>query len=423
MPRVSVIIATYNWSEALRCALRSLQLQIFTDFEVMVVGDACTDDSADVVAGFADPRFRWMNRARNAGGQWAPNNDGISEATGEFIAYLGHDDLWYPTHLESLVRAADANRADVACAIAMMYGPPETGVRAVCGVFRDGAMDASQFVVPSSLMHTRTLIERIGPWRDPDGLQMPTDCELVRRAFESGARFVATDELTVFKFNAAWRRDAYGRRRTDEQRELLAKIESGVDFRTGELIGLVRAFVSNRTIEIRMPVADEATAGAMRSTRTFKGARASGQTIEPLRLARLFTLADQPPSLEWYAPQGMNGLESYRWSGPSNRSMLRFPASLTGTTDIRVHVVGVADPDRLEALEIEVDGTPVGHAISTNPDGSHTVRFRAESPTPSGNAVSIQFKVEGTTPPAEDPDRRPRGIAVASVEFVPINSR
>lgn len=423
MPRVSVIIATYNWSEALKCALRSLQLQTFTDFEVLVVGDACTDDSADVVSGFGDPRFRWMNRARNAGGQWAPNNDGIAESTGEYIAYLGHDDLWYPTHLESLVRVSESSRADMACAIALMYGPPETGVRAVCGILRDGVMDASQFVVPSSLMHTRALIERIGPWRDPDGLQMPTDCELVRRAFESGARFGATDELTVFKFNAAWRRDAYGRRRTDEQRELLAKIESSVDFRMGEMVGLVRAFVSNRTIEIRMPVPNEATAGAMRSTRAFKGARATGQTIEPLRSPRLFTLADQPPSLEWYASQGTDGLESYRWSGPSSRSMLRFPVSLMGPTEIRVHVVGVADPNRLAALEVEIDGSPVAHSILINQDGSRMVQVRSDAPTPSANAVSIQFKVEGTTPPAQDPDRRPRGIAVASVEFVPISGR
>lgn len=421
MPRVSVIIATYNWSEALKCALRSLQLQTFTDFEVLVVGDACTDDSAEVVAGFGEPRFRWMNRARNAGGQWAPNNDGIAESSGEYIAYLGHDDLWYPTHLELLIRAADSCRADLACAIAMMYGPPETGVRAVCGVFRDGAMDASQFVVPSSLMHTRALIERIGPWRDPDGLLMPTDCELVRRAFESGARFAATNELTVFKFNAAWRRDAYGRRRTDEQHDMLARIESGVDFRTEELVGLVRAFVSNRTFEVRMPVPNEATAGAMRSTRAYKGARSTGQAVEPLRAPRHFTVADQPPSLEWYLPEGAEGREMFRWSGPSTRSMLRFPISLEGPTEIRVQVVGVADPACLTSLRIEVDGCPVQHTMTTNADGSCMVQVRSEAPTPAGKPVSVQFTFEKTTPRAEDPDRRPRGIAVAVVEFLPVS--
>lgn len=420
MAQVSVIIATYNWSEALRCALRSLRLQTFGDFEVLVVGDACTDDSADVVAGFRDPRFRWMNRARNAGGQWAPNNDGIAASTGEYIAYLGHDDLWYPTHLESLVRAARAERADLACAIALMYGPPETGVRAVCGVLRDGVMDASQFVVPSSILHTRALIERIGPWRDPDGLRMPTDCELVRRAYESGARFAATDELTVFKFNAAWRRDAYANRRTEEQREMLARIESGVDFRAGELVGLVRAFVSNRTVEIRMPIENEATAGAMRSTRAFKGARPIAHVVEPLRQARVFTLAEQPPSLEWYATEATSSTETFRWSGPSTRSVLRFAISLDAPTQIRVRLVGVAARDRLDSLAVEVDGHPVAHTVDENGDGTWIVRFCSVGPTPPGQPVSIRLAVARTTPLAQDPDRRPRGLAVASVAFEPV---
>src|SRR3712207_3932020 len=106
-PRVSVITATYNWSNVLRHAIESARWQTFADFEMLVVGDGCTDDSGAVVASFGDPRLRWHNLEANHGHQSAPNNAGLAMARGEFIAYLGHDDVWFPTHLAALVSALD----------------------------------------------------------------------------------------------------------------------------------------------------------------------------------------------------------------------------------------------------------------------------------------------------------------------------
>src|SRR4029453_18799999 len=98
-PSVSVIIAAYNWSSVLRCAIASVLRQTFTDFELWVVGDACTDDSEAVARSFGDPRVHWHNLERNSGSQWAPNNAGAVRARGEYIAYLGQDALWDPRHL------------------------------------------------------------------------------------------------------------------------------------------------------------------------------------------------------------------------------------------------------------------------------------------------------------------------------------
>jgi hypothetical protein len=103
-PTITFAIATYNWSRALRCALRSALLQTMQDFEILVVGDGCTDDSAAVVAEFNDPRLRRHNLERNHGGQWAANNYACENAAADWIAYLGHDDIWYPTHLEAVLR-------------------------------------------------------------------------------------------------------------------------------------------------------------------------------------------------------------------------------------------------------------------------------------------------------------------------------
>src|SRR5688572_8257735 len=75
-PSISVVIATYNRSRMLAYAIESVLRQTFTDWELIVVGDACTDDTAEVVARYvaADPRVRFVNLERNWGEQSAPNN-------------------------------------------------------------------------------------------------------------------------------------------------------------------------------------------------------------------------------------------------------------------------------------------------------------------------------------------------------------
>jgi len=55
-PTVSIIIATYNRSRVLRHAIESVRNSRFADWELIVVGDACTDDTAACVAAFGDPR-------------------------------------------------------------------------------------------------------------------------------------------------------------------------------------------------------------------------------------------------------------------------------------------------------------------------------------------------------------------------------
>lgn len=105
MAAVSVIIATYNRSNVLVHTLRSLLRSTDTDWEALVIGDACTDDTAEVVASFDDPRITFTNLPRNIGEQSGPDNEGLRRATGRYIAHLDHDDLWFPDHLERAVGA------------------------------------------------------------------------------------------------------------------------------------------------------------------------------------------------------------------------------------------------------------------------------------------------------------------------------
>ena len=107
MPRVTVVIATYNRSEVLPFSVASVLDQTLGDFELMVVGDGCTDDSEQIVGAIDDPRVTWLNLPANTGHQSGPNNAAIRRSDSELIAYLGHDDLWFPHHLDTLVGALE----------------------------------------------------------------------------------------------------------------------------------------------------------------------------------------------------------------------------------------------------------------------------------------------------------------------------
>ena len=237
IPRVSVIIATYNRSAALRHAIASVLAQTFTDFELLVVGDGCTDDSATVVASFGDARIRWTNLAANSGHQSAPNNEGLCQARGELIAYLGHDDLWLPHHLEVLTAAIDKG-ADMASGIAEIVGPDERrlDIAPAAAVFRPGV-----WLPPTGFMHRRLVTERLGGWRDYRELTVDPERDLVDRALAAGFRLVLLPRLTAVKFPAAWRCNAYGNRPDDEQANWLARIVSDPDIERHEMVRLIHA--------------------------------------------------------------------------------------------------------------------------------------------------------------------------------------
>lgn len=110
MCRVSVIIPTYNRARMLRQAIRSVLAQTYRNFEVIVVDDGSTDDTREIVAAIDDPRVRYVwqeNQERSAA-----RNNGVSQSTGELLAFLDSDDVILPhklaLHVEMLDRYPEA---------------------------------------------------------------------------------------------------------------------------------------------------------------------------------------------------------------------------------------------------------------------------------------------------------------------------
>ncbi|MBE9569116.1 MAG: glycosyltransferase [Proteobacteria bacterium] len=108
-PKVTVLMGTYNRPDYLREAIASVVNQSMEDWELLVMNDGGVDVDY-VISEFQDGRIRYFNDEVNRG-LAVRLNFGLKEACGEYIAYLGDDDIYYPNHLGVLSNALDENPA------------------------------------------------------------------------------------------------------------------------------------------------------------------------------------------------------------------------------------------------------------------------------------------------------------------------
>ena len=228
-PRVSIVTATYNRSAALACAIRSLRAQSETDWEQLVIGDACTDDTAGVVAGFGDPRISFENLSSNAGEQSVPNNHGVARARGRYLAFLNHDDLWLPDHLAQLTTALEARGADLVFPYIALVLPD--GRPVLADVSRSGRYEPHVAIPASAWVMRASLADEIGPWQSfRESHQVPSQRWLYR-AFKAGCTIELVPVVTVMIFPSGLRRDSYLGNSAHEQQRYLEQIGSTSAFR------------------------------------------------------------------------------------------------------------------------------------------------------------------------------------------------
>jgi glycosyltransferase involved in cell wall biosynthesis len=196
-PLITVRIATYNGAQVLcERALPSIIGQTYPNWEAIVVGDACTDDTEERVRGLGDERIRFVNlpfrepypedpRARwQVAGSQAMNL-GMDLAKGAWIAALDHDDEFSEDHLEVLLRIAQSARAELA------YG--KLDVRdAGTGELRPYTVGewpprVTQFMFQGAIVHRG--LGRFGYDLNAHLADEPGDWNLARRLWDAGVRF------------------------------------------------------------------------------------------------------------------------------------------------------------------------------------------------------------------------------------------
>jgi glycosyltransferase involved in cell wall biosynthesis len=179
MPSVSVIMNVRNGAFTLREALDSVLAQTFPDWELIVWDDRSTDDSAQIIAEYKEPRVRYFSSSESSLGRARAN--AIRQARGEWLAFLDQDDIWLPGKLEKQMALADYSTG-------LIYG--RTVRFYPSGVERDydqahefkllpegdifnHLFTDSCFIAMSSAMFRRAAIEAIGGI--PDTIQIVPD--------------------------------------------------------------------------------------------------------------------------------------------------------------------------------------------------------------------------------------------------------
>jgi glycosyltransferase involved in cell wall biosynthesis len=229
-PTVSVVMATYNRSELLPYSIGSVMRQSFPDWELLVIGDACTDDTAQVVAALAsaDPRIRFVNCTPRCGEQAGPNNHGVGLARGRYIAFLNHDDLWLADHLARGLSTLEASGADLVFPLPLNID--RLGVPRLYRVDVDGLYHPWIFVPASYWVMRRQMAADIGPWRMSDEIWgVNTSQDFLYRAWKAGKRMVLDRRVSCLVFSSGDRPQSYKQRDSSELAHWFARARDEPD--------------------------------------------------------------------------------------------------------------------------------------------------------------------------------------------------
>lgn len=195
-PLVTVVVATYNRADTLEYAVQSILMQTYRNFELWVIGDRCTDHTEEMMQKYLDdPRVNWYNLEKNSGYQSRPNNEGISRGTGEYIAYLNHDDIWLPNHLEDTIRHIREKDCDFVFSIlqwvySFTYSKPDIPL----------LPHLPRPPEATAVVHKRSVIDRIGYWKDIHETYAYPRTEFFRDALRAKLTFEMVPSLTALKF-------------------------------------------------------------------------------------------------------------------------------------------------------------------------------------------------------------------------------
>ena len=410
-PTFSVVIATYNRGKHIRPTLRSALEQTFQDFELIVVGDGCSDDTMAVVRTLRSARMSAYELPANSGSQSAPNNLGVARSRGRYIAYLGHDDVWHPDHLANLAEAFDRAAPDVVASGCVYHGPPESGIRFVTGLLDDEHPPAEHFLPPSALAHRRDLFDRIGCWSDPDDVSAPVDSEIMLRAERAGARFASTGKVTVHKFAAGHRYLSYLRPASAEQELMLSGLRRfGPPAAWDFLIEAARR--QSRFMTMKHFDYDALGKGHIyRRNRSNKGLRRP--PLRELTGNVVLEQTEEPRGLDWHELEN-----AFRWSGPSPhpRILIPFKGDFLAYATLDVHE-GTPE-ETLDALSVECEGRPIPHVIRRAGPAVRRIELafplKPDDYTVLGISTPRMFRPADRIPAG---DTRRLGIALGNIEI------
>ena len=114
MPLVSVVVPVYNGADIIGGTLESILNQTYSNMEIIVVDDASTDNSREIISSYKDSRIRPVFLEKNHNVCYS-GNIGFQLAKGKYVALIGHDDLWKEDKLEKQVSFLEKHPTCTVC--------------------------------------------------------------------------------------------------------------------------------------------------------------------------------------------------------------------------------------------------------------------------------------------------------------------
>ena len=203
-PRVSIVVTTYNFERFIGACLRSvLALEGGEDLEVIVVDDASTDGSEQVIRSFRDSRLRYLRHDRNQGAA-ATVNHGFAEARGEFVARIDGDDRYRPGFLRATLAALQRHaQAGLTCGRIRMIGPNDEDFGgSALSVPAPSCADYFEALLAENFVSAPTVLGRREAWAAalpvPDGMNF-CDWYMALRVAERWQVAVVDEELADYR--------------------------------------------------------------------------------------------------------------------------------------------------------------------------------------------------------------------------------
>lgn len=424
-PTFTVVVATYARGTLIEATLQSIADQELRAFEVLVVSDGPTAAGLAETVGRFDDRFQLAETPVRGRSQSGPNNLGWARARGRYVAYLGHDDIWHPTHLRQLADTFERNPdASFAVSGCMYFGPPGRvdDLLWVTGMFDSGdtTVPNEHFFPPSSVSHKRELPPEVERWQDAATLPRPVDVEFLQGAVRAGCRFGSTGTITVFKFASALRYLSYLSPDDWEQRWMLELIARPSEL--DEFVAAKLSLAKKHGNVMAMTYREDEVAPGVGLERNEHTRGIAIAPVENLAGSAWISAGEDPRGSDWYGLETGGGTR-WRWSGPNHRPRLVIPYTHDEPVRVRVHVTRFATEEVRSSLAVAVNREPVDSVVEEGPEGyviSFVTRLRPDRP--SVLELRTSRAVPATGFPSRRDDQRLVGLCLAGIELEPERS-
>lgn len=315
-PHATVLIPTHDHGRLIRHAVRSALSQTVEEIEVLIVGDGASPETREAATALGEhERVRFFDNAKGPRHGEVHRHAALADARGEIVCYLSDDDLWMPSHIESMLQLL--SEADFASSPTMRFrarGEADL-LLADLGSPRDREMLLSgrNRVPLSGGAHTLAFYRRLPfGWRTtPEGT--PTDLYMWQQLLEDPTcRAHSAKRPSVLNFPAPERRGWTLSERGEELEEYAAKANNPAWRAQTELDLLAdEVHVQAHQLADEADLRRSAEKTVRQQERTIEGLRLEGRGLRlglrEIKRGRAYRAARAASRLAWFLRRGSRG--------------------------------------------------------------------------------------------------------------------